>query len=325
MTAFGTTFQTFQAIGVREDLENTIYSISPTDTPFISNGGRGDAKATLHEWQTDSLATVDTGNAQIQGDDITAIPAATPSVRVGNYTQISRKLVLVAGTLDAVDKAGRQSELAYQLAKKSKELKRDMEAIALHNIAGSAGNATTAATMATMGAWLKSNISYYTTDGGNPAYTSGVPAAARTDGTTRAFSETLFKAVLQSVWTSGGSLRMAMAGPANKQNLSQMAGIATHTYNFSGDNQMTIVGAADVYVSDFGVLSIVPNRFQRDRDVWVLDPEYYSIAYLRSFRTEKLAKTGDAEKRMLLVEWTLKVHNEAAHGLVADLNTTLQT
>ena len=325
MAAVSNTFQTYTAIGLREDLTDMIYDISPIDTPFISSGKRGTMKAVLHEWQTDSLAAVDTANAHIEGDDITSFDATAVTVRVGNYAQISRKLVLIAGTLDAVDKAGRNTELAYQLAKRSAELKRDMEAIALENIAGSAGNSSTARQMATLGAWVKSNVSYYTTDGGNPVYTTGVPAAARTDGTTRALSETLFKAVISSLYSNGGNLKMAMFGPINKSNASQMNGIATQTYYTSAPKQSTLIGAADVYVSDFGTLSIIANRFQRERDGWLLDPAYYGINFLRSFRQEKLAKTGDANKRMLLAEWTLKIENEAALGLVADLNTTVQT
>lgn len=323
MAAVVETYQTYDAVALREDLTDAIYDISPVDTPFMSNGGRGSAKATMHEWQTDALAAVDTGNKHIEGDDITTFPAVSPTTRVGNYLQISRKLVLISGTLDAVDKAGRNKELAYQLSKVSAELKRDMEAIALENIGGAVGDSTTARQMATMGAWLKTNISKGS-GGGDPSYTSGVPGAARTDGTLRAFSETLFKDVLQQAWASGGSLKLAMFGPINKQNASQMAGIATQTYYQTAAVDTKIIGSADIYVNDFGTLSIVANRFQRERDGWVLDPAYYSFVFLRNFRQEKLAKTGDAEKRQLIVEWSLKVRNESALGLVADINSTVQ-
>lgn len=323
MTAVTNTYQTFTAIGQREDLTNAIYDISPTDTPFMSNGGRGSMKGTLHEWQTDALAAVDTGNAHIEGDDISSFPVTAVTARLGNYAQISRKLVLISGTLDAVDKAGRNTEMAYQLAKRSAEIKRDMEAIALENIGGSAGSASVARQMATMGAWIKSNVSKEA-GGTNPTWTAGVPGTARTAGSTRALSETLFKTVVQSMWDNGASLKMAMAGPVNKQNVSQFSGIATHTYFQSAAEQMSIIGAADVYVSDFGIISIVPNRFQRELDLWLVDPEFYSFNFLRSFRSEKLAKTGDADKRQLLVEWSLVVRNELAFGLVTDLNSTVQ-
>lgn len=326
MTTFATTYKTYEGKGLREDLTDSIYDISPTDTPFMSNGGRGTAKATLHEWQTDELAAVDTANAHLEGDDIASgdIAAADPTVRVGNYTQISRKLVQVSGTMEAVDKAGRNSELSYQLAKKSAELKRDMEAISLENIAGVAGNATTPRKLAALCTWIVTNDSRGS-GGSDSGHTTGVPTVAATDGTPRPITEVLFKAVAQLIWAEGGTLKMAMAGPVNKQNISLFAGIATKTYYQSAAEMSKIIGAADVYVSDFGTLSIVANRFQRERDLWFVDPDFYSFNFLRTFFTKKLADTGDADKRMLLVEWTMKIRNEKAMGVLADLDDTVQT
>lgn len=326
MTTFATTYQTYQGKGLREDLTDAIYDISPTDTPFMSNGGRGSASATLHEWQTDELAAVDTANAHIEGDDIASgdIAAADPTVRVGNYTQISRKLVQVSGTMEAVDKAGRNSELSYQLAKKSAELKRDMEAISLENIAGAAGSATVARKLAGLVTWIQTNQSRGA-GGAASGHADGVPTSTATDGTPRPITEVLFKTVIQQLWTSGATLKMAMAGPVNKQNISLFSGIATKTYYQSAAEVSKIIGAADVYVSDFGTLSIVADRFQRERDVWFVDPDYYSFNFLRSFRTIPLAKTGDADKREILVEWTLKVRNEKALGVLADMDSTVQT
>jgi len=121
---------------------------------------------------------------------------------------------------------------------------------------------------------------------------------------------------------SGGKPTILMLGPFNKQAASAFAGIAEVRYNVKGDAPTTIIGAADIYVSDFGNLSIVPNLFQRDRDGWLIDPEYAAIATLRPIQKIDLAKTGDAEKSMLLWEWGLKVDNEAAHGVAADLTTS---
>lgn len=327
MATIDTTFQTFQAIGLREDLEGVIYDISPEDTPFLTDIGRSSVKATFHEWQTDALAAVDTANAQIQGDDVAAFPAVSPTVRVGNRTQILRKAFLIAGTLEAVDKAGRNSEVAYQLAKKGKEIKRDLEAIALENIGGSAGDATTAAQMATMGAWLKTNTSKAATDGGDPIYASGLPSVARTDGTQRALTEALFKAVAQSIFTNGGTLKKALFGPINKQNATKVfAGIGTkyQQVNANAVSQFTTVNAMDVYISEFGPIQMMVSRYSRERDVYLYDPQFLSMGFLRPFQTEQLAKTGDAEKHLLLCEATLVVKNEAAHGIVADLLTALQ-
>lgn len=327
-TVLSTTYQAHSAKGLREDLENVIYDISPSDTPFMSLSGRTKCSAVLHEWQTDTLAAVSTSNAQIEGVNITEFTTVAQSTRVGNYCQISHKVFSISGTMEAVDKAGRASELAYQATKKAKELKRDMEAIALENIAGSGGSTSTARQIATLGAWLKTNTNISSTSSGDPVYTSGVPAAARTDGTTRALSETLFKDVLSQMYTAGADISgcVAMFGPTNKQNASKFAGIATKTQTFNTDlvKPMPIIGASDIYVSDFGTLRIVANRYQRNRDGWVIDPEYMAFGYLRPFQTVQLAKTGDAENRMMLAEWTLVVKNEAAHGLVADINDTIQ-
>lgn len=313
------TFTTFSAIGMRENLSDIIYNISPTETPGMNSIGRTTADATLFEWQNDSLASASTSNAQLQGDDLAGTAdAVTPTVRVGNRTQISRKSVVISGTEERVNKAGRKSELGYQIAKKSAELKRDMEAILFYNQAGAAGNGTTAPTTATMGAWIKTNTSKGVS-GVDPTYTSGVPNLPRTDGTARSFTETILKTVLQSVFTSGGDPKILMVAPAIKSEVSAFTGIATRYRDVNSKDQAQIIGAADVYVGDFSTVMVVPNRFQRASDGWVLDPKYLSVAYLRPFATKELATTGDAEKRMLIVEYGLKVNSEAAQGLCADL------
>ena len=326
MSQTSNTFDTYSAKGIRESLSNVIYNISPEETPFMSNVGRENVKNTYFEWQTDSLAAASTTNAQIEGDDVSSFDSTSATTRIGNYTQISSKTVLISGTLESVDKAGRRSELAYQLAKRSAELKRDMESIALTNqaaVAGSAGVSSALRKTGSLLAFLKSNTDKGT-GGADPVYTSS-PNATRTDATAanlRTFTETILKSVVQKVWAAGGSPKILMVGPVNKQRVSGFAGIAQIRKEVVGNNPATIIGAADVYVSDFGNVSVVPNRFQRERDAFVLDPEYAGIAYLRPFNTVELAKTGDAEKRMINVEWGLKVNTEAAHGLAADLTTT---
>jgi hypothetical protein len=314
------TFTRYSAIGIREDLSNVIYNISPEETPFISNIGRESVKNTYFEWQTDSLAAASASNASVEGDDISSFTAVNPTARVGNYTQISTKNVIISGTLEALDKAGRRSELTYQLAKLGSELKRDMESALLANQASVAGNTSTARRTAGLPAWLTSNTSFGS-GGANPTVGS-TPTAARTDGTQRAFTETILKNVISSVWTSGGTPKMLMVGAFNKQAASAFTGIATRFRDVPAGSQAQIIGAADVYVSDFGTVSIVPNRFQRPRDAFVIDPEYASLAVLRPIQQMELAKTGDAEKRLMLVEYGLKVSNEAAHGIAADLTVS---
>jgi len=314
------TFTRYSAIGIREDLSNVIYNISPEETPFISNVSRENVKNTYFEWQTDALDAASSSNAALEGDDISSFSAVTPTARVGNYTQISRKDVIISGTLESVDKAGRRSELTYQLAKMGAALKRDMESSLLANQAAVAGNTTTARRTAGLPAWLTSNTNFGT--GGADPTVGSTPTAARTDGTQRAFTEALLKDVIAEVWTSGGTPKMLMVGAFNKQAASAFAGIATKFRDVPAGQQAQIIGAADVYVSDFGTVNIVPNRFQRARDAFVVDPEYASLAILRPIQQTELAKTGDAEKRLMLVEYGLKVSNQAAHGIVADLTTS---
>jgi len=312
------TFTAHSAIGQREDLTDIIYDISPTETPFMSSIGKTKATAVYHEWQTDSLAAATTANAAVEGADATSATLA-PTVRLGNYCQIIQKTVQVSGTLDAVNKAGRKSEKAYQLAKASAELKRDLETILLANQGRSAGTSTTARKLGSVLSWIKTN-SDVGSGGADPA-TIGV--STRTDGTQRTFTEALLKTVVSEVFVSGGSPKILMVGAAGKQKVSSFAGIAAQRYMAPGNTPTTIIGAADVYMSDFGTMSVVPNRFMRTRDALILDPEYAALAYLRPFQTNDLAKTGDSENTQLLAEVTLEVKNEAAHGIVADLDMAL--
>jgi len=316
MAIVANTFTRYSAVGIREDLSNVIYNISPEETPFISNIGRENVKNTYFEWQTDSLAAASASNAALEGDDISSFTAVSPTSRIGNYTQISTKNVVISGTLEALDKAGRRSELTYQLAKLGSELKRDMESALLANQSPVAGNTTTARRTAGLPAFIKTNTDF----GSGGADTAGI--AARTDGTQRAFTEDQLKDVIAQVWESGGTPKMLMVGSHNKQVASGFTGIATRFRDVPAGQQAQIVGAAEVYVSDFGTVNIVPNRFQRARDAFVVDPQYASMAVLRPIQQMELAKTGDAEKRLMLVEYGLKVNNEAAHGIVADLTTS---
>jgi hypothetical protein len=312
------TYTAHTAIGQREDLTDVIYDISPTETPFMSSIGKTKATAVFHEWQTDRLAAATTANAAVEGADASDA-TLDPTVRLGNYTQILQKTIKVSGTLDTVNKAGRKSEKAYQLAKASQEIKRDLETILLSNQGRSAGDGSTARRMGSLLSWIKTNSSAQT-NGGDPT-TIGV--STRTDGNTRTFTEALLKEVVAEVFVSGGSPKVLMVGATGKQKVSSFTGIAETRFNVTGAAPSTIIGAADIYVSDFGNMSVVPNRFMRTRDALILDPEYAAIAYLRPFQTNELAKAGDADKTQILVECTLEVKNEAAHGIVADLNMAL--
>jgi hypothetical protein len=314
-----TQFRTYAAIGMREDLSDIIYNIAPTDTPFMSSVGKNKATAVYHEWQTDSLAAA-AANAAVEGADASSA-TLSPTTRVGNRTQISQKTVAVTGTLQAVDKAGRKSELAYQLSKASSEIKRDMEFTFLNNTVQSNGTAgSTARVLGGLQTWLSSNGDF---GSGGSAGSSGT--TARTNGTNRTFTETELKTVIKEVFESGGSPKILMVTPAHKQTVSAFAGIAAQRYMAPSDAPTTIIGAADIYLSDFGSVSVVPNRFMLSGNsanevAFVLDPEYAAVAYLRPFQTIELAKNGDSDRTQLLVEYTLEVKNEAAHGIIADLS-----
>jgi hypothetical protein len=308
------TFDTYDSVGEREDLSDVIYSISPTDTPFLSSAAKTQATAVLHEWQTDALAAAVTNNAVIEGDEAT-LDASVATTRLSNSSQIMDKTVVITGTQESVDKAGRASEIAYQIAKKAKELKRDMESTLTSNNAEVTGGSGTARQLGALGSWVITNDDL----GVSGASGAGAGNAAHTNGTQRAFTESQLKSVIKSVWNAGGDPSMIMVGPFNKQKLSGFTGNSTR---FDAGADATLYTSVDVYASDFGQLQVVPNRFSRDRDAYVLDMDYWGVAFLRDFSMHELAKTGDSEKRQLLVEATLESRNEGASGLVADLTTS---
>lgn len=324
MAIVANTFTSFDAKGIREELSNVINSISPETVPFQSNVGSKNVSNTYFEWQTDSLAAVDK-TARIDGDDVSSFDSTAATTRVGNYTQILRRTVIVADNLESQDLAGRNSEMAMQIAKRGKELKRDLEAVLTDNNAQVAGNTSTARETGGLGAWIATNDVFQTggtTDGASP---TGDGSDARTDSSAdgqAAFTETMLKTAMQNAFSNGGTPSILMVGPHNKTVVSGFAGIAAQRYMAPSDSPTTIIGAADVYLSDFGTLSVTTNLFQRERDAFLLDPEYASVCYLRPIQNVELSKTGDASKSMLLVEAGLEVGNEAAHAGVFDLTTS---
>jgi hypothetical protein len=317
------TYSSYDAKGNREDLIDKIFDISPTDCPVTKAIGTSTAKSTKHDWQTDSLAAASADNAVIEGDEYSySAPSAT--TRVQNYTQIFRKTFIVSGTQESVNKAGRSSEVGYQAAKKSKEIKRDLEASVCSNNASVAGNDTTARKMGGLRAWIETNdvlgVAGSPASGGYNSGTGVVDAA--TDGTARAFTKALLDTAIKSAYDNGGEPSMISLGSFNKQVFSGFmadSAVAQQRRTVDGNSQATITAAADVYVSDFGSLVVKANRFQRSRDALILDPEYASVAVLRKMKVDKPAKTGDAIKYAVIHECTLRVDNEAAHACVADL------
>jgi hypothetical protein len=307
MTILLNTFLTFSAIGNREDLVDMIYNIDPVETPFQSRIDKNKASAVLHEWQTQALAAA-AQNAQVEGDEA-AFTAVTPTVRVNNRCQIARKTVAVSGTQEAVDKAGREGEMAYQMVLKNKELRRDMEFDLCGNQAPVTGSSAVARQLRPLCGWYATNTSRGAT-GAN-----GTTALAAVDGTQRAFTEALLKPVLSSIWVNGGKPDIAMVGPTQRVIFSSFTSNVTR-YQDTSDKKLTT--SLEIYDYDFGSITVVPNRFQRDRDVHILQTDLWAISYLRKPFTKDLAPTGDAEKGMTITEYTLEARNEKGSGIVAD-------
>jgi len=309
-------FTTYTAIGIREDLSSVIYDISPTETPFQSNIAKVSATQKKHEWQTDSLASA-TSNKQAEGFAIDGA-AITATARLYNECQISIKAVTIAGTTESSEAAGRSSEMSYQIAKAGRELKRDMEFTLTRNQAGTTGGIATARQLASVESWLSTNNTHLGTAGTTPGYSGGPPVAPTDSSATVAITETQLKSVIGDIWDAGGDPNVVMVGKTTKQDISGFSGIAT-LYNLTKDMQGTIIGGADLYVSDFGKHTIVPNRFSRDRTALILDMSMWAVAFLRPIHQVDLAKTGDAVNKALIVEYTLESRNEAASGKIADV------
>ncbi len=319
MAAPTNTATTLSQSGNREGLTDILERVSPENTPFCSNIKEGKkGTSTLVEWQTETLATPDPTNAQLEGDDTSAY-AENVTSRVGNYNQIVKKSFLVSGTQEVVDKAGRKSEINRQRTIKAIEAKRDFESRCLGNYASNAESGATPRRMAGALAWAETNTDRGT--GGSDGGFSGGVVAAATNGTQRAFAESQVKTVLQSIFTESGSAKqrtMYMAG-GHKQAFSAFTGIGATRSTVTGTNQAVIYGAADVYVSDFGAIMTVPVAYGLTRDVLIADHDYLAISVLRRLKEEKLSKTGDNEKRHVIMEKTLMVTNEKAIGVIADL------
>lgn len=304
-------------VGQREDLSDKIAQLFPDDCPFINSIGTAKVSATYTEWQTDTLAAANATNAKVQGDDL-ANESRADTVRVGVNTQISTKVVGVSTTTEAVNKAGRKSELAREIMKAGRELRTDMEMRACGNYASVAPTTTVAGQTAGALAWLTSNTELGTA--GSPAnggWSAKIVAAA-TNGTQRTFTETLLKTNLQKIWAKGGNPKFALMSGGEKQSAAAFTGLATQRRE-TGNKKITIVAGADVYVSDFGEIQFVPSRFCSTRDCLNYDPDYWELGTLDPLSVDDLAKTGLATRKMLSVEWALKCLNEAASGAIRDL------
>ena len=309
------TFDTYDAKGIREDLSDIIYNITPDDTPFYSACKKVKATNTLHEWQTDTLRS-SAANAHIEGDD-TSADAAVATVRLGNYTQIFKNAVTIADTEESVDKAGRKNEIAYQTLKIAREQKLDIEKALFENNAREAGNSTTARELAGAGAWVKTNQSI----GSGGAAPTGDGTDARTDGTQAAFTQAKFDTVMESIWTNGGTPDKVYLSPFQMNIALGFTGGGNSRRNIDAASE-TVYNSVDVYVTPWGSVEFTPSRENRSRDVYIMQSDMWCVGVLRPTKNVGLAKTGDSTKRQVLTELTLVAKNEAANGIVADLSTS---
>ena len=319
------TYDSYDVTGNREDLIDKIFDVSPIDCPVTMAIGKSKAKNKKHEWQTDILAAADADNAQIEGNEYNYTdPDAT--TRISNYTQIFRKTIKVSGTQESIDSAGRASEIGYQAQKKAKEIKRDREAAITSNNASVAGDSSTARKLGGLRAWLDTNTSLGGggADGGFNEGTGIVDAA--TNGTQAAFTKAKLDAVIKSCVDNGGMPTMLSLGTHVKQVFDTFmsdSNVAQLRTNITGNGKTTLYAGVDVYRGGVGEdLVVKVNLFQPARNAYLIDPEYASVATLRKMKIERPAKTGDAVNYVMLDECTLRIDNEAAHGVVADLSTS---
>ena len=313
------TFDSYDVKGIREDLENVIYDISPEETPFYSSLKKVKASNTYHEWQTDSLRS-SAANAHIEGDD-TAGEARTATTRLGNYTQIFKNAVIIPDTDEGLDRAGRAAEMAYQVLKIAKEQKLDIEKALFDNNKYEVGSASAARELAGCGAYVKTNVANIGGSGGaNP--TGSVPGnTARTDGTATVFSQADFDTVMQGIWEAGGNPDTVYLSAFQMNKALDFTGYNNQRSHIEATSK-TVVKAVDIYVTPWGTVEFTPSRENRGRDVWIMDSDMWAAGVLRPTKNTELAKTGDSTKRQVLTELTLISKNEAASGLVADCTTS---
>lgn len=319
MAAPTNTQTTTNVVGMRESLSDIIFRVAAEKTPFLSNIGRAKKpKNTYDEWQLEDLADPDENNAQLEGDDVSTLDTPNAPTRVGNRTQIFTKKIGVSGTAEEVDLAGRDSEMARQKLLKGKEAMRDLEKRSIGNFASQNQSGGNPRKLGGAVAWITTNVSRGA-GGSNGGFSAGVVAAA-TNGTQRNFTEDQLKDVMASAFNQGASPNQLYMTAANKQDFSGFTGIADIRVEAKKGSQVTIMGAADFYQSDFGILAAIPHPYGLARDVLVADPDYFKLATLRPWRTKPLGKTGDNERELLVGEFTLQCNNESAHGVIADLN-----
>jgi hypothetical protein len=312
-------FDSYDAVGIREDLRDVIYNISPEETPFLSKCKKTKATNTYHEWQTDSLRS-SAANAHIEGDATTA-SARTSTTRLGNYTQILKGAVNVPDTDEGLNKAGRAKEVAYQTMKLAKEIKLDVEKALFDNNAREAGaSGTTAREMAGLPSWIVTNID----EAGDATNATGDGTDARTDGTAAAFDQDRFDGVMQSIWEQGGNPNSVYLSAYQMNIALGFTGMNNQrsTIGASVGGTNAVINAVDVYVTPWGTVEFMPSRENRGRDVFIIQDDMFEVAELRPMKNTQLAKTGDSTTRQIVTELTLVAKNEKSSGAIYDCSTS---
>lgn len=324
--------KTFDLEGIAEDFEDMIFNISPMDTWMLSNAKRVKVSNTTHQWLTDSLALAVANNAQLEGDDAT-YTTATTAVLYSNQTQIARKTIEVSRTADSVKKYGRAETFAYEMAKRMKEIKRDVEATLLSNNASTAGGAASARVAAGLASMIGGPLGSGNRVIAGSGTTTSVPGyaagqwAASSDGTAAAqtaLTEAHLKAALEAAWVDGGDPSVILVGPFQKARISTFAGAQAYAgfYNPQAKAvQGAVVGGVSLYISDFGEHKIQLSRYMPTNRVYCVDPDYVAVGFLDSFKVEQLAKVGDGTRGMIVTEFTTVVQNPDAHAQILGLTT----
>jgi hypothetical protein len=304
-------FDTYEAKGNKEELSDLIYNISPFQTPFLSSVGKSNVSNVVFDWQTEVLPTP-SSSGKLEGFELSR-SASTATSRVSNVCMISSRDATVTGSQEASDAAGKNSEMAHQLALMAKALKRDMEEALVQNIAKNAGSVSAARQTRSLETWYSTNVNK-ASDGAN-----GSDSSARTNGTRRDLTEAMVKDVQQQCFSSGAEPSILMCGPYNKSVISGFTG-RSQARQFVDAN--TVEASVSIYSGDFGELQVVPSNRSREQAVHLLDPEFAGVAYLRDFETIDISTIGDAETKMIVVEYGLEMKNEAAHGIIADVKVS---
>ena len=305
------TFTSYDAVGIKEDLQDVIYDISPEETPFYSACAKVKARNTFHEWHTDALRA-SAANAHVEGD-VTAADVRAATSRLGNYTQIFKNAVIIPGTDEGLDKAGRAKEMAYQTLKIAKEQKLDIEKALFDNNAREAGSSVAARELAGLPSWIVTNID----EAGDATAATGDGTDARTDGTAAAFDQARFDGVMQSIWEAGGKPDTVYLTAFQMNKALGFAGNNNQRSNITAEAEK-VVKHMGVYVTPWGTVKFVPSREQRGSDVFVIQDDMFAVGVLRPTKNEALAKDGDYEKRQVITELTLVAKNEKASGAIYD-------